>query len=97
MAGEDLPRYAFLVLRALFSLHNIRLDPVWPSIASYLIGLTFYATHFPERILSERFSRYLDWCGGGSHAIWHGFIVLAIKQHRDAMTSLRSGIQCQMV
>ncbi|KAL4074076.1 hemolysin-III related-domain-containing protein [Scleroderma citrinum] len=73
------------------------LDPVWPSILSYLIGLIFYATRFPERCLCDRFSHYLDWCGGGSHAIWHGFIVLAIKQHRDAITSMRSGIQCQAV
>ncbi|KAI6169330.1 hemolysin-III related-domain-containing protein [Pisolithus thermaeus] len=71
------------------------LDPVWPSIISYLIGLVFYATRFPERLLSERFSHYLDWCGGGSHAIWHAFIVLAIKQHREAIASLRNGVPCQ--
>ncbi|KAI6046128.1 hemolysin-III related-domain-containing protein [Pisolithus marmoratus] len=71
------------------------LDPVWPSVLSYLIGLVFYATRFPERLLSERFSHYLDWCGGGSHAIWHAFIVLAIKQHREAIALLRNGVPCQ--
>ncbi|KAG2045925.1 hypothetical protein BDR06DRAFT_985718 [Suillus hirtellus] len=38
-------------------------NPIWPSITSYLIGL--------------RYSHWLDWCGGGSHAIWHIFIVIA--------------------
>ena len=68
--------------------------PVWPSIVSYLIGLVFYATHFPERYLSARYAKWLDWCGGGSHAIWHGFVVLAISQHRAAIGEMRSGIQC---
>lgn len=87
-------------IAALSYLHSpsqvkVFLDPVWPSIISYLIGLAFYATHFPECLLSERFSHYLDWCGGGSHAIWHAFIVLAIKQHREAIALLRDGFQCQ--
>ncbi|KAH7920145.1 HlyIII-domain-containing protein [Leucogyrophana mollusca] len=73
------------------------ISPVWPSIISYLIGLTFYATHIPERFLSNKYSHWLDWCGGGSHAIWHGFIVLAISQHRAAISSLRGGIECPAV
>ncbi|KIJ68129.1 hypothetical protein HYDPIDRAFT_148456 [Hydnomerulius pinastri MD-312] len=72
-------------------------NPIWPSLISYLIGLVFYATHIPERFLSDRYSHWLDWCGGGSHAIWHAFIVLAISQHRTAMASLRNGIQCPAV
>ncbi|KAH7888863.1 hemolysin-III related-domain-containing protein [Phlebopus sp. FC_14] len=72
-------------------------NPVWPSIISYLIGLIFYATHIPERFLSDRYSHWLDWCGGGSHAIWHAFIVLAISQHRTAIVALRNGIQCSNV
>lgn len=72
-------------------------DPVWPSLISYLIGLIFYVTNIPERFLSERLSHWLDWCGGGSHAIWHAFIVLAISQHRTAMASLRDGIPCAFV
>ena len=94
-AGQALPRYAFFLLPLSNSLHNHCVDPIWPSLASYLAGLAFYATRFPERSLSKRYSHYLDWCGGGSHAIWHGFIVLAIKLHRDAMASMRNGIQCQ--
>ncbi|KAG0707089.1 hemolysin-III related-domain-containing protein [Suillus ampliporus] len=72
-------------------------DPIWPSITSYLIGLVFYATHIPERFLSERHSHWLDWCGGGSHAIWHIFIVIAIGQHHAAIAELRHGVQCRAV
>ncbi|KAF8444777.1 hemolysin-III related-domain-containing protein [Boletus edulis BED1] len=69
-------------------------SPVVPSVISYLVGLVFYAFRIPECFLSERFSHWLDWCGGGSHAIWHTFIVLAISQHRTAIASLRGGISC---
>ncbi|KAG2148637.1 hemolysin-III related-domain-containing protein [Suillus bovinus] len=73
------------------------INPIWPSITSYLIGLVFYATHIPERFLSERYSHWLDWCGGGSHAIWHIFIVIAIGQHHAAIAELRRGIECHAV
>ncbi|KAG1812170.1 hemolysin-III related-domain-containing protein [Suillus subaureus] len=72
-------------------------NPIWPSITSYLIGLIFYATHIPERFLSERHSHWLDWCGGGSHAIWHIFIVIAISQHRAAIAEFRHGVECHAV
>lgn len=65
-----------------------------PSIVSYLTGLVFYATHFPENMLGAHPRwRWLDHLGGGSHAIWHGFIVLAISQHRAAIADLRRGVQ----
>ncbi|KAG8214056.1 hemolysin-III related-domain-containing protein [Butyriboletus roseoflavus] len=78
---------AIAPLAVLAYLHSLRqvieyINPVWPSLISYLIGLTFYVTNTPERFLSPRLSHWLDWCGGGSHAIWHAFIVLAINQHR---------------
>jgi len=41
------------------------LAPVFPSLASYLIGLAFYAAHFPERILSETVRQKLDSIGCG--------------------------------
>jgi adiponectin receptor len=90
---------AIAPLAVLAYLHSLRqviayINPIWPSLISYVIGLVFYATHIPERFLSERFTHWLDWCGGGSHAIWHVFIVLAISQHRTAMASLREGIPC---
>jgi Haemolysin-III related len=66
--------------------------PTFPSLSSYLIGLFFYFTHFPERYLSGRYM-WLDWLGGGSHAIWHGFVVLAISQHRNAMGALKQGVE----
>ncbi|KDQ57397.1 hypothetical protein JAAARDRAFT_177509 [Jaapia argillacea MUCL 33604] len=70
------------------------ITPVFPSIVSYLVGLSFYATHFPECLLSSSplKGKWIDWVGGGSHAIWHAFIVLAIWQHREAMRSLREGL-----
>ncbi|TDL26076.1 HlyIII-domain-containing protein [Rickenella mellea] len=69
--------------------------PVLPSLLSYVIGLGFYMSHIPERFLSgnDLWSRLTDgWLGGGSHAIWHGFIVLAIYQHKWAMEELRGGV-----
>jgi len=76
------------------------ISPVFPSLASYLIGLSFYATHFPECLFAARARTssdhsiwsWIDRLGGGSHAIWHGFIVLAISQHRNALSSLEEGI-----
>lgn len=62
-----------------------------PSLASYTTGLVFYATHFPERALPTRWAPRLAWLGGGSHAIWHACIVLAISQHRAALPVLRRG------
>ncbi|PPQ98768.1 hypothetical protein CVT24_003326 [Panaeolus cyanescens] len=69
-------------------------SPVFPSLLSYLIGLFFYAAHFPERVLPEGIRHRLDMIGGGSHAIWHCFIVLAVSQHKTAIQSMKSGIQC---
>lgn len=65
-----------------------------PSLVSYVAGLVFYATHFPECYLSSRWahSHLLDRFGGGSHAIWHVFIVIAISQHKAAMSELKRGI-----
>lgn len=73
-------------------------DPLIPSLGCYTIGLVFYATQFPECYLSSRWehSRLLDWIGGGSHAIWHVFIVAAIAMHMGGMSQLKAGIsQCQ--
>ncbi|KZT10763.1 putative G-protein coupled receptor [Laetiporus sulphureus 93-53] len=68
--------------------------PISPSFASYIAGLVFYATHFPECYLSSRWahSHVLDRFGGGSHAIWHIFIVVAISQHKAGMDELKRGI-----
>ncbi|TFL04535.1 putative G-protein coupled receptor [Pterulicium gracile] len=68
--------------------------PVFPSLISYLTGLVFYTTHIPERWMSEKWCRRLNAFGGGSHCIWHLFIVLAVTQHKTAMASLREGMQC---
>ncbi|TRM59324.1 hemolysin-III related-domain-containing protein [Schizophyllum amplum] len=67
--------------------------PIVPSLLSYVAGLVFYATHLPERWLSPKWSQRLDCIGGGSHCIWHLFIVLAVSQHRGAIGQLKQGIE----
>ena len=54
----------------------------------------FYATQFPESYLSARWSHshLLDYLGGGSHAIWHVCVVVAISLHRGGMYGLAQGI-----
>ncbi|PSR78756.1 hypothetical protein PHLCEN_2v7291 [Hermanssonia centrifuga] len=37
-------------------------------------------------------THWLDWLGGGSHAIWHLCIVVAISLHRRAMDDMKQGI-----
>lgn len=44
-----------------------------PVILSYIAGLMFYATHFPECCWPGKFDY------AGSHSIWHMFIILAIR------------------
>ncbi len=39
--------------------------PVVPSLVSYVSGLVFYATHVPERFLTEKWRQRLDAVGGG--------------------------------
>jgi adiponectin receptor len=80
-------------------LHGVRrtwafITPIVPSIASYLIGLVFYVTHFPECCVSlghGPWARRVDALGGGSHAIWHVLIVRAIYQHKMGMRAMRGG------
>lgn len=61
-----------------FVLHMSSKVPELPSLAAYGVGLVFYALHFPECVVPIRWTRCTDWIGGGSHAIWHLFIVLGI-------------------
>jgi adiponectin receptor len=65
--------------------------PIIPSLMSYIVGLIFYATRFPECILPTNTPR-LAWLGGGSHALWHLFIVWAISLHRNALPALKYGV-----
>ncbi|KAI0675346.1 HlyIII-domain-containing protein [Trametes maxima] len=93
---------AFSGLAPLFTLayhHSLRamgafISPIVPSFAAYIIGLLFYATHFPECILAPRWPSFhwLDWLGGGSHAIWHVCIVLAISLHKQGMEAMKAGV-----
>lgn len=93
---------AFSSIAPLFELarlHSVRetigfIAPIAPSLASYIVGLVFYATHFPECVLAARSNsvHWLDWLGGGSHAIWHVCIVLAISLHKRGMEVMKSGI-----
>jgi adiponectin receptor len=66
--------------------------PVIPSLLWYLAGLFFYASHFPERWLAARWAHRLDWFGGGSHAIWHACVVLAIWSWQAGMAVLKAGV-----
>lgn len=70
---------------------NLMQGPIIPSLASYIAGLLFYATHFPECVLPIDSPRFA-WLGGGSHALWHIFIVWAISLHRDGLTLLKEGV-----
>jgi len=65
--------------------------PVIPSIVSYLVGIIFYGTRFPECMLPTNTPR-LAWLGGGSHAVWHLFVVWAISLHRNALPALKYGV-----
>ncbi|KAJ7634904.1 hemolysin-III related-domain-containing protein [Roridomyces roridus] len=71
--------------------------PVMPSLVYYAIGIFIYATQIPERWLGGgKFKewpwvgRIVDRCGGGSHALWHIFIVLAMRAHRDGLREMRA-------
>lgn len=68
--------------------------PVVPSLFSYIIGLIFYVTQFPECILPANVRRKLDIIGCGSHSVWHCFIVLAVSQHKTAIRGMKEGLQC---
>ncbi|KAI0266726.1 HlyIII-domain-containing protein [Gloeopeniophorella convolvens] len=65
--------------------------PVVPSLASYAAGLAFYATRFPECALPINSPRFA-WLSGGSHALWHVFIVWAISLHREALPMLKDTV-----
>lgn len=62
------------------------IGPILPSITSYLVGLVFYSTHFPECFFPGRF----DYCS--SHAIWHLFIVVAIRAHWRAVEFFQADV-----
>ncbi|KAJ7695591.1 hemolysin-III related-domain-containing protein [Mycena metata] len=72
--------------------------PLLPSLALYVVGLVFYTAQIPERWVGAGGARrgwrswagrITDACGGGSHAIWHVCIVLAIRAHRDGIREMR--------
>lgn len=45
--------------------------PVFPSLFSYIVGLVFYAYHFPECIIPPNIQRRLDAIGGGTSDSCH--------------------------
>ncbi|KAF8971121.1 hemolysin-III related-domain-containing protein [Flammula alnicola] len=89
------PMVALSYLHSWKEMHDF-VSPVVPSLLSYIIGLVFYAAHFPERIVPAHIQRKLDMIGGGSHAIWHCFIVLAVSQHKAAIGGMKEGLQCMI-
>lgn len=46
------------------------------SVATYVVGLLFYAFRFPECVIPPKWTWLSDKFGGGSHAIWHICIVI---------------------
>ena len=72
---EQNGRIAFLRAMALssiaplFGLYQIHstwemyasISPIVPSLASYVIGLIFYATHIPECVVAPRWPWVCDW------------------------------------
>ncbi|KAJ7217692.1 hemolysin-III related-domain-containing protein, partial [Mycena pura] len=69
--------------------------PVGPSLVFYFVGLVFYAMQIPECFIGVNGRRgrlvhiAIDLCGAGSHAIWHVFIVFAMRAHRDGIREMR--------
>lgn len=55
------------------------LAPIIPSLLCYIVGLTLYATNFPERYWPGSFDIF-----GHAHQFWHVSIVLAILLHYRA-------------
>lgn len=94
----------FIPVVHLCTIHSTRetfhfILPIVPSLASYVLGLVFYACHFPECWISRKgnASQWTDWIG--SHAMWHVCIVMAIWLHRMAISQLTKGIggeQCDV-
>ncbi|KAJ3556335.1 hypothetical protein NM688_g2086 [Phlebia brevispora] len=73
------------------------ISPVLSSLFAYSAGLVFYATHFPECILSQPGrTHWIDWLGGGSHAIWHVCIVGGIILHKRALEKMQGGIMAHI-
>ncbi|KAJ7497715.1 hemolysin-III related-domain-containing protein [Mycena latifolia] len=62
--------------------------PIGPSVLFYIIGLVVYAMQVPECFLPPRVNRMLDTVGAGSHAVWHVFIVLAMRAHRAGIREM---------
>ncbi|KAI0684603.1 hemolysin-III related-domain-containing protein [Cytidiella melzeri] len=70
------------------------LTPVFQSFSCYVLGLFVYAFHFPEAFFTRPGEKHwLDWVGGGSHGIWHCFVVLAIVMQMRAIPFLKAGIR----
>ncbi|THH33312.1 hypothetical protein EUX98_g875 [Antrodiella citrinella] len=69
------------------------LSHIAPSVGVYTLGFLIYVSHFPEGLLNSKSEHHwLDWVGGGSHAIWHVCVVVAISLHRGGMYRLAQGI-----
>lgn len=60
----------------------------------YVIGFVIFATYFPESFFNpDGQHHWLDWVGGGSHALWHVFVVLGMSLHRQGMVQLAKGVE----
>lgn len=82
--------YVFLAPSLSLLLTEPDAAPVLPSCASYIAGLVLYASHFPECYFV---TGWWGRAGGGSHALWHCFIVVAIRSHWMGMGGLRDAAE----
>ncbi|KAK7692479.1 hypothetical protein QCA50_004104 [Cerrena zonata] len=99
-------RHAFFIALFLFSwvplahisyLYSLRemftfLRPITYSLYWFFAGFFVYASHFPECVfVTEGKPHWLDWLGGGSHALWHICVVLGVAFHKAALQELKKG------
>ena len=67
--------------------------PITYSLYWFFAGFFVYASHFPECVfVTEGKPHWLDWLGGGSHALWHICVVLGVAFHKAALQELKKGI-----
>ncbi|KAF7364353.1 HlyIII-domain-containing protein [Mycena sanguinolenta] len=83
-------------LAVLYGLHSMAsfVAPILPTLFFCDLGVVFYTFHLPERFLTPggKWARRLESIGGGSHAIWHTCVVLAISNWRAALGVMRAGV-----
>lgn len=59
----------------------------------FTLGIVIYAFHFPEAFITRPgHKHWLDRVGGGSHALWHIFIIFGLILWRQGLRSVKAGV-----